>query len=266
MTPLMTVCVRGGGGALSRKIRYMSHRPFLRKAPRAVWRLLTSFSFPLVNCMCCLLCCRLTHQHHHTSQQLTWHRREGGVRLYRPQGGQGGVPWTPPPPFHRRPFLHSPGALKGPLMRGLVRYPCALSLDPPPRLKERSPCQEHDPADAHPQRAQVSAGVGKPPHGLGVCIGMPLVNSTGNSPVSGTAVPRVVKQQDKSSGGSGDTTKTRSGPQRVRMSSGERPIGTAKGKQSDTEALCQPPPRLCIGGGDGPPYPADWNSDVGAPS
>ena len=26
------------------------------------------------------------------------------------------------------------------------------------------------------------------------------------------------------------------------MSSGERPIGTAKGKQSDTEALCQPPP------------------------
>ena len=25
------------------------------------------------------------------------------------------------------------------------------------------------------------------------------------------------------------------------MSSGERPIGAAKGKQSDTEALCQPP-------------------------
>ena len=39
-----------------------------------------------------------------------------------------------------------------------------------------------------------------------------------------------------------DTTKTRSGPQRVRMSSGERPMGAAKGKQSDTEALCQPPP------------------------
>ena len=30
------------------------------------------------------------------------------------------------------------------------------------------------------------------------------------------------------------------------MSSGERPIGAAKGKQSDTEALCQPPP---------PPHP-----------
>ena len=26
------------------------------------------------------------------------------------------------------------------------------------------------------------------------------------------------------------------------MSSGERPIGAAKGKQSDTEAFCQPPP------------------------
>ena len=39
-----------------------------------------------------------------------------------------------------------------------------------------------------------------------------------------------------------DTTKTRSDPQRVRMSSGERPIGGAKGKQSDTEALCQTPP------------------------
>ena len=61
------------------------------------------------------------------------------------------------------------------------------------------------------------------------------------SPVSGTADPGVVKQ-DKSSGGSVDTTKTRSGPQRVRMSSGERPIGAAKGKQSDAEALCQTPP------------------------
>ena len=31
-------------------------------------------------------------------------------------------------------------------------------------------------------------------------------------------------------------------PQRVRMSSGQRPIGAAKGKQPNTEALCQPPP------------------------
>ena len=63
----------------------------------------------------------------------------------------------------------------------------------------------------------------------------------GQQPVSGTADPGVV-QQDKSSRGSVDTTNTRSGPQRVRMSSGERPIGAAKGKQSDTKALCQTPP------------------------
>ena len=74
---------------------------------------------------------------------------------------------------------------------------------------------------------------------------MHLVNGTGNSPFPGRPTPGVVKQ-DKSSRGSVDTTKTRSDPQRVRMSSGERPIGAAKGKQSDTEALCQPPPR---GGG-----------------
>ena len=100
----------------------------------------------------------------------------------------------------------------------------------------RNPCQENYPADA-----QISAGVGKPPHGLGVCIWMHLVNDTSNSPSRGQPAPGVVKP-DKSSRGSVDTTKTRSGPQRVRMSSGERPIGAAKGKQSDTEALCQPPP------------------------
>ena len=64
---------------------------------------------------------------------------------------------------------------------------------------------------------------------------------TDNSPSPGQPTPGVVKQ-DKSSRGSVDTTKTRSGPQKVRMSSGERPIGAAKGKQSDTQALCQTPP------------------------
>ena len=54
--------------------------------------------------------------------------------------------------------------------------------------------------------------------------------------------PPPALKQDKSSRGSVDTTKTRSGPQRVRMCSGEKPIGAAKGKQSDTEALCQTPP------------------------
>ena len=65
-------------------------------------------------------------------------------------------------------------------------------------------------------------------HGLGVCIWMHLVNGTGNSLSPGRPSPGVVKQ-DKSSGGSVDTIKTRSDPQRVRMSSGERPIGAAKG-------------------------------------
>ena len=61
------------------------------------------------------------------------------------------------------------------------------------------------------------------------------------APSPGQPTPGVVKQ-DKSSGGSVETTKTRSGPQSVGMSGGERPIGAAKGKQSDTEALCPPPP------------------------
>ena len=47
-----------------------------------------------------------------------------------------------------------------------------------------------NPNPPQPQRAQVGAGVGKPPHGLGVCIWMHLVNGTGNSPVSGMADPR----------------------------------------------------------------------------
>ena len=70
---------------------------------------------------------------------------------------------------------------------------------------------------------------------------MHLVTGTGDSPSPGQPTPGVVKQ-DQSSGVSVDTTKTRSDPRRVRMSSGERPIGAAKGKQSDTEALCHPPP------------------------
>ena len=60
------------------------------------------------------------------------------------------------------------------------------------------------------------------------------------APSPGRPTPGVVKQ-DKSSGGSVDTTKTRSGPQRVRMSSGERPIGATKGNQTNTMASCQPP-------------------------
>ena len=51
-----------------------------------------------------------------------------------------------------------------------------------------------------------------------------------------------VVKQDTSSGGSVDTMKTRSDPQRVGLYNGERPRGAAKGKQPNTKALCQPPP------------------------
>ena len=77
-------------------------------------------------------------------------------------------------------------------------------------------------------------------HGLGVCIWMPLVNGTGNSPPLPDSPSRVFKQ-DKSFQGSVDTTKTRSDPQRFRMCKGERPMGTAKGKQTNAMALYQSP-------------------------
>ena len=65
-------------------------------------------------------------------------------------------------------------------------------------------------------------------------------------------------------------------PPLPRMSSGERPIGAAKGKQSDTEALCQTPPpsptalhTRCTAsyltshyGTPPPPSPQHWRPDV----
>ena len=104
----------------------------------------------------------------------------------------------------------------------------------------RSPCQDNYPADAHPSAHKSVLESANPACTRSVHLDAPGQRH-GQQPVSGTADPGVVKQ-DKSSRSSVDTTKTRSGPQRVRMSSGERPIGAAKGKQSDTEALCQPPP------------------------
>ena len=106
----------------------------------------------------------------------------------------------------------------------------------------RSPCQENYPADAHPGAHKSVLESANPAWIGSVHLDAPGQRH-GQQPVSGTADAGVVKQA-KSSRGSVDTTKTHSGPQRVRMSSGERPIGAAKGKQSDTEALCQssPPP------------------------
>ena len=75
---------------------------------------------------------------------------------------------------------------------------------------------------------------------------MHLVNGMGNSPSPGQPTPGVVKQ-DKSSGGSVGMTNTRSDPQRVGICEGGRPMGAAKGRQTDTMASCQPPPfPVCV--------------------
>ena len=105
----------------------------------------------------------------------------------------------------------------------------------------RSPCQENYPADAHPSALKSALESANPRMDSEGASGCTWSTARATAPSPGRPTPGVV-QQDKSSGGSVDTTKTRSDPQRVRMSSGERPIGAAKGKQSDTEALCQPPP------------------------
>ena len=106
----------------------------------------------------------------------------------------------------------------------------------------RSPCQENYPADAYPGAHKSVLESANPAWTRSVHVDA-SGQRHGQQPVSGTADPGVVKQ-DKSSRGSVDATKTRSDPQRVRMSSGERPIGAAKGKQPNTEALCHPPSPL----------------------
>ena len=103
----------------------------------------------------------------------------------------------------------------------------------------RSPCQEHYPADAHPSAHKSVLESANPR------IDSECASDRATAPSPGRPTPGVVKQ-DKSSGGSIDTTKTRSGPRRVRMCTGERPIGAAKGRQPHTEALCQPPPPLSV--------------------
>ena len=92
-----------------------------------------------------------------------------------------------------------------------------------------------------PARAQVSAGVGKPPHGLVVCIRMHLVNGTGNSPSPGRPTPGVVKQ-DKSCGGSVDTTKTRLGPPEGQNEQWREANGRRQRQTIRYRGLVPPPP------------------------
>ena len=107
-------------------------------------------------------------------------------------------------------------------------------------------------ADAHPSVHKSVLESANPAWTRSVHVDAPG-QQHGPQPVSGTADPGVVKQ-DKSSGGSVDTTKTRLDPRRVRMSSGEGPIGAAKGKPN-AEALCQTPTPLPLLPGPAPPPP-----------
>ena len=137
-------------------------------------------------------------------------------------------------------------------------------VNPPPQTPPPCPCQENYPADAHPSALRSALESANAAWTRSVHLDA-SGQRHGQQPVSGTADPGVVKQ-DKSSRCSVDTTKTRSGPQRVRMSSGERPIGAAKGKQSHTEALCQPPPAppplQCVPGAQDPMlHTGLWASD-----
>ena len=116
-------------------------------------------------------------------------------------------------------------------------------LPPPPRptpIRPSKSSQSHTFAQMHTPAHTSQCWSRQTQHGFGVCTWMHLVNGTGQQPISGTADPGVVKQ-DRSSRGSVDTTKTRSDPQRVRMSSGERNRRRQR-QRTNTMASCQPPP------------------------
>ena len=121
----------------------------------------------------------------------------------------------PPPPASVVPNGHAAGAWLTALHAAPPPHCTVPYAPPPPSVRS----QEHDPADAH-TGARVGAGAGKPPHRLGVS-GCTWSTARATAPSLGRPTPGVVKQ-DKSSGGSGDTTTTRSDPQRVGMCSGNR--------------------------------------------
>ena len=139
----------------------------------------------------------------------------------------------------QKPRLMDTTAIRFGRRLGVWRGGRSTSARPPPPV--RSPCQEHDPADAHASAHKSVLESANPRMDSECASGCTGSMARATAPSPGRPTPGVVKQ-DKSSGGSADTTKTRSGPQRVRMCSGERPTGAAKGRQSDTVALCQPLP------------------------
>ena len=104
----------------------------------------------------------------------------------------------------------------------------------------RSPCQEKDPADAHPSALKSVLESANPAWTRSVHLDAPG-QQHGQQPVSGTADPGVVKQ-DKSSRALLTRPKYVLGPQRVRRSSGERPIGAAKASNQIPRPCANPPP------------------------
>ena len=104
----------------------------------------------------------------------------------------------------------------------------------------RSHCQENYPADAHTSPHKSLLELANPTRTWSVHVDAPGQRH-GQQSICGTGDPGVVKQ-GKSSRGSVDTTNTCWDPQRAGMYNGERAIGAAKGKQTNTMASCQPPP------------------------
>ena len=136
---------------------------------------------------------------------------------------------TPPP---RGRFA---ATVRGPRQAGTGAQRNNNQQSPPPPVRNMIP-QMHTPSALKSVLESANSRMDS-----GCASGRTWSPARATAPSLGQPTPGVVKQ-DKSSGGSVDTTKTRSDPQRVGMRSGERPIGAAKGKQTNTMALCQPPP------------------------
>ena len=147
-----------------------------------------------------------------------------------PRGGGGGcldthppkISKPPPPPSRRPPTKQIPGPeavgqgereTQGEVTgQGRPRSPKTVQSTEGGKRERiivvaRSPCQENYPADAHPSAHQSVLESANPAWTRSVHLDAPGQRH-GQQPVSGTADPGVVKQ-DNSSRGSVDTTKTR---------------------------------------------------------
>ena len=149
-----------------------------------------------------------------------WWRRWVGSEL-------AGPPRTPPPPPTGQ------GRLRSPKMGQSAEG--GKGKDKRIIVVVRSPCQENDPADAHTGAHKSVLESANPAWTRSVYLDAPGQRH-GQQPVSGTADPGLVKQ-DKSSRGNQNTF----GPTEGQNVQG-REYRRRKGKQTNTMALCRPPP------------------------